>query len=105
MYSPPPRRYPHRHDATTRATPLPSAIAFQLAASSPEPPVGDGWLYEVKHHGHRLAVIFDGGGGVRLLSRNGYERSKQFGPAIAEQARLGRQMQLQRGWLAGDSRR
>ena len=40
-------------------------------------PIG-GWLYEVKHDGHRLAVIA-GGGEVRLLSRNGYERTKQFG--------------------------
>jgi hypothetical protein len=30
-------------------------VAFQLAASSAVPPAGDGWFYEVKHDGHRLA--------------------------------------------------
>jgi bifunctional non-homologous end joining protein LigD len=64
---------------TARAAPLPSRVAFQLVTSSHEPPAGDGWLYEIKHDGHRLAVITDGAGGLRLLSRNGYERSRLFG--------------------------
>ena len=59
-----------------------------------EPPSGGDWLYEVKHDGHRLAVIADGNGGVRLLSRNGYERSRQFGPAFPDLARLGRRVVL-----------
>jgi hypothetical protein len=71
---------------TARAAPLPSRVAFQLAGSSREPPVGGGWLYDVKHDGHRLAVIADGDGGVRLLSRNGYERSRHFGAVFADLA-------------------
>ena len=85
-------------------TPLPSRVAFQLATSSREPPVGDGWLYEVKHDGHRLAVIADGNGGVRLLSRNGYERSRQFGPMFVDLARLGRQVVLDGEITAPDER-
>jgi ATP-dependent DNA ligase len=53
-----------------------------------------GWLYEVKHDGHRHAVIADGDGGMRLPSRNGYERSRLFGPAFADLAQLGRQAAL-----------
>jgi ATP-dependent DNA ligase len=68
--------------------PLPSRVAFQLATSSHEPPAGDGWLCEVKHDGHRLAVIADRNAGVWLLSRNGYERSRHFGAAFADLARL-----------------
>jgi bifunctional non-homologous end joining protein LigD len=86
------------------ATPLPTAVAFQLAISSREPPAGDGWLYEVKHDGHRLAVITDGDGGVRLLSRNGYERSRHFGPVFADLARLGRQVVLDGEITAPDER-
>jgi ATP-dependent DNA ligase len=75
---------------TARAAPLPTAVAFQIASPAHEPPAGDGWLYEVKHDGHRLAVITDAGGGIRLLSRNGHERSRQFSPAFADVAQLGR---------------
>jgi ATP-dependent DNA ligase len=85
---------------TARAAPLPVAVAFQLATSSHEPPAGDGWLYEVKHDGHCLAVVADGDGGVRLLSRNGYERSRQFGPVFADLARLGRQIVQRVGSVA-----
>jgi bifunctional non-homologous end joining protein LigD len=86
------------------ATPLPTAVAFQLATSSHEPPAGDGWLYEVKHDGHRLAVLTDGDGGLRLLSRNGYERSRHFGAAFADLARLGRQVVLDGEITAPDER-
>jgi bifunctional non-homologous end joining protein LigD len=66
-----------------------------------EPPAGDGWLLEVKHDSHRLA---DGDGGVRLLWRNGYERSQHFGPAFADLARLGRQIVLDGEIAAPDER-
>ena len=72
--------------------------------SSHEPPAGDGWLFEVKHDGHRLAVIADGNGGVRLLSRNGYERSRHFGAVFADLARLGRQLVLDGEITAPDER-
>jgi bifunctional non-homologous end joining protein LigD len=83
---------------------LPTAIAFQLASSSREPPVGDGWLFEIKHDGHRLAVIADGAGNARLLSRNGYERSGYFGSVFAGLADLGRQLVLDGEITAPDER-
>jgi ATP-dependent DNA ligase len=97
----------HRAAATaimpSPATPLPSRGAFQIATSSPEPPVGDGWLFEVKD-GHRLAVITDGDGGVRLLSRNSYDRSRHFGPVFGKLARLGRRVVLNGKIAAPDGR-
>ena len=90
--------------SSSPAAPLPVAVAFQLAASSRVPPAGDGWLYEVKHDGQRLAVIADGNDGVRLLSRNGFERSRHFGPGFADLARLGRQVVLDGEITAPDDR-
>jgi bifunctional non-homologous end joining protein LigD len=85
------------------SAPLPSRVSFQLATPSAAPPAGDGWLYEVKHDGHRLAVII-GGGEVRLLSRNGYERTKQFGSVFRPLAELGREIVLDGEIAAPDDR-
>jgi hypothetical protein len=51
-------------------------------------------LYEIKHDGHPLDGVADDDGSIRLLSRNGYERSRQFGPVFADLAQLGRQIVL-----------
>jgi bifunctional non-homologous end joining protein LigD len=56
--------------------PLPTHVRLQIVGSAAEPPAGDGWLHEIKHDGHRLVAIVDGKGVLRLLSRNGYDRSK-----------------------------
>src|SRR5262249_5296554 len=85
-------RLPHRCRRGSRST------------ARSEPPVGDDWLFEVKHDGHRLAVIADGDGGVRLLSRNGHERSRHFGPVFADLAQLGRQIVLDGEIAAPDER-
>jgi ATP dependent DNA ligase domain len=56
---------------------IPHRVPFQIVAPSAEPPDGKGWLHEVKHDGHRLlAIVADGA--VRLVSRNGYDRSELF---------------------------
>jgi bifunctional non-homologous end joining protein LigD len=89
---------------STPTTPLPSRVAFQLATSAREPPVGDGWLYEIKHDGHRLAVIADGSGGVRLVSRNGFDRSRLFGSVFADLTQLRRQIVLDGEIAAPDAR-
>jgi bifunctional non-homologous end joining protein LigD len=57
----------------------------------------------VKHDGHRLAVIA-GSGEVRLLSRNGYERTKQFGSVFCSFAELGREIVLDGEIAAPDER-
>ena len=89
---------------STPTTPLPWRVAFQLATPSREPPVGDGWVYEIKHDGHRLAVIGDGSGGVRPLSRNGFDRSRLFGSVFADLAQLRRQIVLDGEIAAPDAR-
>jgi hypothetical protein len=47
----------HRLPAGARPAPLPLSVSFQLATACTEPPAGDGWLYEVKHDGHRIAAL------------------------------------------------
>jgi bifunctional non-homologous end joining protein LigD len=57
-------------------------------------PCGTGWLHEIKHNGHRVAVITDGQGSAVLRSRNGYNVTHRFGAAIGGLAELGRAMIL-----------
>src|SRR5947209_16854758 len=56
---------------------LPRDIRFQIASPATEPPVGDGWLHEIKHDGHRLLAIV-AGDTLKLLSRNGRDRTALF---------------------------
>jgi bifunctional non-homologous end joining protein LigD len=56
---------------------IPRDIKFQTVSPSAEPPKGDGWLHEVKHDGHRLLAIA-ADGMLRLLSRNGHNRTALF---------------------------
>ena len=42
-----------------------------------EPPDGEGWPHEIKHDGHCLLAII-AGGELRLISRNGYDRTELF---------------------------
>src|SRR5215468_9685003 len=64
--------------AAAVAARLPSRVDLALVTPCAEPPVGDGWLHELKHDGHRLVAIFDGRGALRLLSRNGFDRTARF---------------------------
>jgi hypothetical protein len=43
-------------------------------------------------------------GGIRLLSRNGHERGRHFGPVFGELARLGRQIVIDGEIAAPDGR-
>jgi hypothetical protein len=47
----------YRLPTGARPAPLSSSVSFQIATACPEPPTGEGWIYEVKHDGHRLAAI------------------------------------------------
>jgi bifunctional non-homologous end joining protein LigD len=49
-----------------------------------KPPVGLGWVHEIKHDGYRLIVRRDGIA-VRLFTRNGYDWTERY-PAIAAAA-------------------
>lgn len=84
-------------DPTTRGTKsasLPTDIRLQIVASAAEPPLGAGWLHEIKHDGHRLVAILDGRGGVRLLSRRSFDRTPLFREPFAALAGAGRAMVL-----------
>ena len=61
------------------ATPadLPGEVRLQIVSHAAEPPARGGWLHEVKHDGHRLVAII-AGERVKLVSRNGYDRTAQF---------------------------
>jgi bifunctional non-homologous end joining protein LigD len=52
-------------------------VPLQIVSPSAQPPDGEGWLHEVKHDGHRLLAIVSGGD-IKLLSRNGYDRTALF---------------------------
>jgi bifunctional non-homologous end joining protein LigD len=56
---------------------LPQRVRLQIVATSVAPPDGEGWLHEVKHDGHRLLAIVTGDS-VRLISRNGHDRTALF---------------------------
>jgi ATP-dependent DNA ligase len=51
-------------------------------SSAAEPRAGGGWLRELKHDGHRLVAIFDGRGGLRLVSRNGQTMTTMISVAV-----------------------
>ena len=62
------------------ATPsaLPTTIRLAIASSSARPPEGNHWLHEVKYDGHRIVAVLDGRGGLKLISRNGRDRTPLF---------------------------
>jgi ATP dependent DNA ligase domain len=51
---------------------------------SKQPPIGDGWVHEVKHDGYRLQVHV-GAGRVRLYTMNGADWTERY-PRIVEEA-------------------
>jgi bifunctional non-homologous end joining protein LigD len=53
-----------------------------LPCPAKEPPVGHGWIHEIKHDGYRLMARRDDDG-VRLLTRKGYSLAKRFPQVVA----------------------
>ena len=47
-----------------------------LPRPAKEPPLGPGWIHEIKHDGFRIMARRDGSR-VRLISRNGHDLSRQ----------------------------
>ena len=73
---------------------LPAKIRLQIVSSCARPPDGDGWLHEIKHDGHRLVAIITGRRSVKLLSRNGHDRTPLFRSPFQELATSGRAIVL-----------
>jgi bifunctional non-homologous end joining protein LigD len=67
-----------------RRTPPTGFIEPCLPSPADRPPIGPGWVHEIKHDGFRMMVRRDAAG-VRLLTRNGHDWSGRF-PLIAEAA-------------------
>jgi len=74
-----PRKDAPRGPALSSAlpVPLPTTFTAQLAERSPRPPVGDGWLHEIKIDGYRIGGRIDHGA-VRLLGRRGSTWTDKF---------------------------
>src|ERR1700687_374142 len=53
-----------------------------LPRTAKQPPMGPGWIHEIKHDGFRY-LGRRGGGGLRLCTRNGSNSAPRF-PRIAE---------------------
>jgi bifunctional non-homologous end joining protein LigD len=58
--------------------PIPAQIPVMLAYSDNAPPVGKGWLYEIKWDGVRALWIRDEDGQTKLLSRKNTPISRQY---------------------------
>jgi ATP-dependent DNA ligase len=58
-----------------------------LPRPAKEPPVGPGWIHEIKHDGFRIIARRDAAG-VRLITRNGYDLAARFPLAAAAIASL-----------------
>ena len=67
---------------------MPRDVRLQIVSSCAEPPAGDGWLHEIKHDGHRLVAIV-AGDLLKLISRNGHDRTALFREPFRPLAEVG----------------
>jgi bifunctional non-homologous end joining protein LigD len=65
------------------------AIPFQpcLPRRADAPPIGSGWIHEIKHDGFRISARRQGAR-VRLFTRNGYDFTDRFPKIVAAVAAL-----------------
>src|SRR4051794_29343268 len=91
------------HSAAVRAT-LPVSIRLQIVSPTKLPPQGDGWLHEIKHDGHRLIAVVPGGGQLKLISRNGFDRTPLFRASFGQLAASGRTIVLDGEIAVSDER-
>lgn len=78
--------------------PFPERISPQLATLVSAPPVGKGWVYEVKFDGYRILACCKGGG-VRLFTRNQNDwtaKMESLAAAVAE-------LPVESAWLDGEA--
>ncbi len=52
-----------------------------------EPPAGPGWIYEIKHDGFRILADLNDGG-VKLITRKGFDLAERFPLVVAAIAAL-----------------
>jgi bifunctional non-homologous end joining protein LigD len=73
---------------------LPADIRLQIVTPCAQPPDGVGWLHEIKHDGHRLVAMIPDRGQLRLISRNGHDRTPLFRGPFRKLALSGRPIVL-----------
>jgi bifunctional non-homologous end joining protein LigD len=78
-----PKRAPSRRGAKGRGR-MPAFVAPELATLVDAPPMGEGWIFEMKFDGYRV-LLAAAGEDVRLHTRNGHDWTARF-PVIAEAA-------------------
>jgi len=71
-----------------RARRTPSGFVEPCLPSPERPPAGPDWIHEIKHDGYRLMARRDAAG-VRLLTRNGHDRSSRFPLIVAAVLSMG----------------
>ena len=76
------------------AAKAPADIRLQIVSPCASPPEGDGWLHKIKHDGHRLVAIIPSRGALKLLSRNGHDRTPLFRTPFRKLASSGRPIVL-----------
>jgi ATP-dependent DNA ligase len=59
-----------------------SSITTSSRLPSEEPPVGPGWIHEIKHDSFRI-LVRRAGGRVRLYTRNGYNFADRYPRIVA----------------------
>lgn len=75
--------------ARTRSRrPVPDFVEPQLATLTAEVPVGDSWLFELKHDGYRAQLAL-GAGEARIYTRSGLDWSERFPELITAGLALG----------------
>lgn len=69
------------------ASDMPRSFEPMLASRVASPPVGAGWIHELKHDGYRILALIDNGNAM-LLSRSGEDYTERFASLAAAFARL-----------------
>jgi bifunctional non-homologous end joining protein LigD len=67
---------------------MPARVEPCLAVLKSKPPEGDGWSYEIKWDGYRLAVHIELSG-VRILTKSGHDWTKRFPQIVRGAKELG----------------
>ncbi len=83
--------------AGAKTSPVPSALAPQLATLADRIPVDNNWSWEIKFDGYRILARFDGGR-VDLFTRNGNAWTDKL-PGLAAALKG---LKIEPGWLDGE---
>jgi bifunctional non-homologous end joining protein LigD len=93
----PKRGLPFARIAGARKAALPDRVEAQLAISANSPPIGPGWVHEIKYDGYRMLCRI-ARGKVHMLSRTGKDWTRDFPGIVASLAEL----PVESAWLDGE---